>query len=102
MDVITAGASFLIYHRFPHTRLGQCDGRLARQRISVFCAGENFLSIAPNFLFDGFKRLRLRPPWYSTDAQMTPPALVMKSGRMSVPRSWKIFSASGVKGILAP
>jgi len=60
MDVITAGASFLIYHRFPHTRLGQCDGRLARQRISVFCAGENFLSIAPNFLFDGFKRLRLR------------------------------------------
>ena len=60
MDVITAGASFLIHHRFPHTRLGQCDGCLARQRISVFCAGKDFLRIAPNFFFDGFKRLRLR------------------------------------------
>ena len=50
----------MIHHRFPHTRLRQCDGSLARQRISFFCAGEDFLGVAPNFFFDGFKRLRLR------------------------------------------
>ena len=42
------------------------------------------------------------PPWYSTAAQMTPPALAMKSGTDSTPRSCRARSASGVAGMFAP
>ncbi len=42
------------------------------------------------------------PPAYSTAAQITPPALAMKSGTTSTPRSASSSSASAVAGRLAP
>jgi hypothetical protein len=42
------------------------------------------------------------PLAYSTAAQITPPALAMKSGRLTTPFSYSTASASLVIGILAP
>ncbi len=92
---------FPVAHRFLDARRGKFHGLVARQRAALLGIREYVFRVGADLVFDGLQRLSLSAPWYSTEAQMTPPALAMKSGMTSLPFSCRMRSASGVNGMLA-